>query len=98
MRKTVAGVLARFDDEHLAFLDQALGELCEAAKVVIASMHAKDQARALTVTGRMAVVENPAAAAAHSSLTQDPEWPSVLLPPGQPVEHQLNVGPRRKQR
>jgi DNA-binding MarR family transcriptional regulator len=41
MRKTVAGVLARFDDEHLAFLDQALGELCEAAKVVIASMPAK---------------------------------------------------------
>jgi DNA-binding MarR family transcriptional regulator len=45
MRKTVAGVLTRFDDEQLAFLDQALGELCEAAEVVIASMHAKDKRR-----------------------------------------------------
>jgi DNA-binding MarR family transcriptional regulator len=52
MRKTVAGVLARFDDEQLAFLDQALDELCQAAKVVIASMHAKDKVGALTATWR----------------------------------------------
>ena len=38
MRKSVAGVLARFDDEQLAFLERALGELCEAATQVVASM------------------------------------------------------------
>jgi DNA-binding MarR family transcriptional regulator len=41
MRKTVAGVLARYDDAQLAFLERALGELCEAAKLVIGSMRAE---------------------------------------------------------
>jgi len=44
MRKTVAGVLARYDDGQLAFLERALGELCDAAEVVIASMHPEDKA------------------------------------------------------
>jgi DNA-binding transcriptional ArsR family regulator len=43
MRRTVAGVLTRFDDGQLAFLERALGELCEAARVVIASMHAEHE-------------------------------------------------------
>lgn len=48
MRKTVAGVLARYDDGQLAFLERALGELCEAAKVVIASMPTEDESEAST--------------------------------------------------
>jgi DNA-binding MarR family transcriptional regulator len=44
MRRTVAGVLARYDDGQLAFLERALGELCEAAKEVIASMRTEDKA------------------------------------------------------
>jgi hypothetical protein len=39
-------VLARYDDGQLAFLERALGELCEAAKVVIASMRTEDKAEA----------------------------------------------------
>jgi DNA-binding transcriptional ArsR family regulator len=46
MRRTVADVLARYDDGQLAFLERALGELCEAAKVVIASMRTEDKAEA----------------------------------------------------
>ena len=46
MRRTVAGVLARYDDGELAFLERALGELCEAAKVVIASMGTAKRAEA----------------------------------------------------
>ena len=45
MRKTVAGVLARYDDRQLAFLERALGELCEAANVVISSMGTEDTGR-----------------------------------------------------
>jgi DNA-binding MarR family transcriptional regulator len=52
MRRSVAGVLTRFDDGQLAFLERALGELCEAAKVVIASMQAQDKTEASTSTGR----------------------------------------------
>jgi DNA-binding MarR family transcriptional regulator len=37
MRKVVNDVLSRYEDEHLQFLIQVLGELCEAAKGVIAS-------------------------------------------------------------
>jgi DNA-binding MarR family transcriptional regulator len=43
MRRTVAGVLARYDDGQLAFLERALGELCEAANAVIASMRPEAQ-------------------------------------------------------
>jgi hypothetical protein len=50
MRRTVAGVLARYDEGQLAFLEGALGELCEAAKVVIASMGAEKRAEAPTST------------------------------------------------
>ena len=45
MRRTVAGVLARYDEGQLAFLERALGELCEAAKAVIVSMGAEKRAR-----------------------------------------------------
>lgn len=37
MRKVINDVLSRYDDEQLRFLAEALGELCEAAKRVIAS-------------------------------------------------------------
>jgi DNA-binding MarR family transcriptional regulator len=50
MRRSVAGVLARYDEGQLAFLERALGELCEAAKVVIASMGAEERAEASTST------------------------------------------------
>jgi hypothetical protein len=46
MRRTVADVLARYDDGQLTFLERTLGELCEAAKVVIASMRTEDKAEA----------------------------------------------------
>lgn len=38
MRKIINGVLARYESEQLMFLNRALGELCEAAKQVIASL------------------------------------------------------------
>lgn len=38
MRKVINDVLARYEDEELIFLNRALGELCEAAKQVIASL------------------------------------------------------------
>lgn len=52
MRTTVAGVLARYDDGQLAFLERALGELSEAAKVVIASMRTEGEAEAPTSARR----------------------------------------------
>jgi DNA-binding MarR family transcriptional regulator len=52
MRRTVADVLAQYDDGQLAFLERALGELCEAAKVVIASMRTEDKAKASNSTKR----------------------------------------------
>lgn len=52
MRKTVAGVLARYDDGQLAFLERAMGELCEAGKLVIGSMRREDHAEASTSTKR----------------------------------------------
>jgi DNA-binding transcriptional ArsR family regulator len=52
MRRSVAGVLARYDDGQLAFLERALGELSEAAKVVIASMRTEDKAKASSSTKR----------------------------------------------
>jgi DNA-binding MarR family transcriptional regulator len=39
MRKVVNDVLSRYEDGQLQFLIQVLGELCEAAKGVIASAH-----------------------------------------------------------
>jgi DNA-binding transcriptional ArsR family regulator len=44
MRRTVTGVLT--------FLERALGELCEAAKVVVTSMQVQDKAEAATSIGR----------------------------------------------
>lgn len=38
MRKSVAGVLTSYDDGQLAFLERALGELCDAATHVIETM------------------------------------------------------------
>jgi DNA-binding MarR family transcriptional regulator len=52
MRRTVAGVLAGYADGQLEFLERALGELCEAAKVVIASMRTEDKAKASNSTKR----------------------------------------------
>jgi DNA-binding MarR family transcriptional regulator len=46
MRKTVAGVLAHYDDEQLAFLGRALADLCEAGKTVLASMRADEKPEA----------------------------------------------------
>ena len=40
MRQAITAVLGRYDDDKLAFLNRALGELCEAARVVIAVMGA----------------------------------------------------------
>jgi DNA-binding MarR family transcriptional regulator len=51
MRKTVAGVLARYDDKQLAFLERALNELCEAGKTVLASMRADEKVDASTQRG-----------------------------------------------
>jgi DNA-binding MarR family transcriptional regulator len=42
MRKAIAGVLTRYSDDQLEFLHQALGELCEAAKAVIAVTHSDE--------------------------------------------------------
>jgi DNA-binding MarR family transcriptional regulator len=39
MRKVVNDVLSRYEDDQLQFLIRVLGELCEAAKGVIASAH-----------------------------------------------------------
>lgn len=39
MRKAVAKVLTRYTDNQLEFLHRALGELCQAAKAVIAVRH-----------------------------------------------------------
>jgi hypothetical protein len=52
MRRNVARVLACYDDGQLAFLERALGELCEAAKLAIASMRPEDRAEASTSTPR----------------------------------------------
>jgi DNA-binding MarR family transcriptional regulator len=52
MRRTVGRVLARYDNGELAFLERALGELCEAAKAVIVSMRAEDEAKASSSTRR----------------------------------------------
>ena len=52
MRKTVAGVLARYDDKQLAFLERALSDLCEAGKTVLASMGADAKAEASASTRR----------------------------------------------
>jgi DNA-binding MarR family transcriptional regulator len=38
MRRAVASVLQRYDDEQLSFLERALGDLCGAAQVVIGGM------------------------------------------------------------
>jgi DNA-binding transcriptional ArsR family regulator len=51
MRKSVGGVLARYDDAQLAFLERALGELCAAATEVIATMGAGSTRAASTSTG-----------------------------------------------
>jgi DNA-binding MarR family transcriptional regulator len=40
MREAVAEVLARYDDDQLKFLRQALGEVCDAAKKAIAELQA----------------------------------------------------------
>ena len=52
MRRTVSRVLARYDDGQLAFLERALGELCEAANLVIASMRSEDKATGSSSTKR----------------------------------------------
>jgi len=52
MRRTVAGVLAHYDDGQLAFLERALGELCEAAEAVVVSMHTEKKAKASTASKR----------------------------------------------
>jgi DNA-binding MarR family transcriptional regulator len=41
MRRAVTRVLARYDEDDLAFFERALGELAEAAKGVIASVRAE---------------------------------------------------------
>jgi DNA-binding MarR family transcriptional regulator len=51
MRKTVAGVLARYDDEQLAFLERALSELAEAGETVLASMRAGEKVDASAQRG-----------------------------------------------
>jgi DNA-binding MarR family transcriptional regulator len=43
MRRAVTRVLARYDDDDLAFFERALGELCEAAEVVIAAIRAGEK-------------------------------------------------------
>jgi len=43
MREAIATMLARYADDQLEFLHQALGELCEAAKAVIAVTQSKER-------------------------------------------------------
>ena len=43
MRRAVTRVLARYDEDDLAFFERALGELSEAARGVIASMRAEEK-------------------------------------------------------
>jgi DNA-binding MarR family transcriptional regulator len=45
MRKIISDVLDRYEDEQLKFLNQVLGELCEAAKQVIALTHSQKHSR-----------------------------------------------------
>jgi DNA-binding MarR family transcriptional regulator len=43
MRRAVTRILARYDDDELAFFERALGELSEAAELVIASTRAGEK-------------------------------------------------------
>jgi DNA-binding MarR family transcriptional regulator len=52
MRKIVSQVLNRYEDEQLRFLSQVLGELCEAAKQVIALTHSQKRSREPRTTGK----------------------------------------------
>jgi DNA-binding MarR family transcriptional regulator len=52
MRKIISEVLDRYEDEQLKFLSQVLGELCEAAKQVIALAHSQTRSRKLGKTGK----------------------------------------------
>jgi DNA-binding MarR family transcriptional regulator len=52
MRKIIPEVLDRYEDEQLKFLSQVLGELCEAAKQVIASAHSPMRSSKPQKTGK----------------------------------------------
>jgi DNA-binding MarR family transcriptional regulator len=52
MRKVISEVLNRYEDEQLKFLSQVLGELCEAAKQVIASAHSPMRSSKPRKTGK----------------------------------------------
>src|SRR5580698_4806382 len=52
MRRTVADVLGRYDDEELAFLERALSDLCDAGKTVLDSMRTDEKTEASPSTRR----------------------------------------------
>ena len=52
MRKIVSDVLARYENEQLELLNQALSELCEAAKKVIASLRSDKHLAKLRTKGK----------------------------------------------